>query len=215
MTTPVPANPKIYHIVHIDKLESIIEDGCLWSDGEVHRRHSDGTTIGMDTIKKRRLEELTLTSYPDLNVGECVPFYFCPRSVMLYMFHMNNSPDIAYHGGQEPIVHLVADLQQTVTWANANIKRWAFTSSNAGSRYFDDYANLDQLDKIDWNVVNATYWEGCRETKQAEFLIEKQFPFELIERIGVHSQQYYQKVNQIFSGLGNSPTIEIKQDWYY
>ena len=81
----VPTEPKIYHIVHVDRLTSIISDGYLWSDAETRRRGVGRTGIGMDRIKKRRLEELTLSSHPDLFVGDCVPFYFCPRSVMLYL----------------------------------------------------------------------------------------------------------------------------------
>ena len=30
-----PAEPKLYHIVHVDRLASIISDGCLWCDAEV------------------------------------------------------------------------------------------------------------------------------------------------------------------------------------
>jgi hypothetical protein len=82
MSNTVPATPKIYHIVHIDKLPSIIADGCLWSDAEISQRSAGGSTIGMAKIKERSLNK-ALTSYPDLHVGECVPFYFCPRSVML------------------------------------------------------------------------------------------------------------------------------------
>lgn len=33
-----PAEPKIYHIVPVDRLPSIIADGCLWCDAEVRRR---------------------------------------------------------------------------------------------------------------------------------------------------------------------------------
>jgi hypothetical protein len=63
----------------------------------------------MSSIKWRRLEELTLkNSHPDLLVGECVPFYFCPRSVMFYLIHMR-SHELPYKGGQGPIVHLEAD----------------------------------------------------------------------------------------------------------
>ena len=87
MTMPVPAKPKIYHIVHVDRLPSIINDGWLWCDAEIVRRSPSGTIIGMDAIKQRRLKELTLTSHSDLHVGDCVPFYFCPRSVMLYLIH--------------------------------------------------------------------------------------------------------------------------------
>jgi len=109
---PVPYKPKIYHIVHVDRLPSIIADGWLWSDADIVRRSLPGTTIGMNGIKQRRLNELTLTSHPGLHVGDCVPFYFCPRSIMLYLIHQANHPELAYRGGQDPIVHLEADLHQ-------------------------------------------------------------------------------------------------------
>ena len=35
MTMPVPATPKIYHIVHVDRLPTIFESGSLWSDMEI------------------------------------------------------------------------------------------------------------------------------------------------------------------------------------
>lgn len=108
------ADRKIYHIVHIDRLPSIIADGCLWCDAEIVRRSPSGTTIGMTAIKRRRLYELTLTSHPHLHVGDCVPFYFCPRSVMLYLIHQGNHPELDYRGGQGPIVHLEANLQEAV-----------------------------------------------------------------------------------------------------
>ena len=122
----MPATPKIYHIVHIDRLSSIIADGYLWCDAEIVRRGVRGTTIGMNSIKERRLAK-TLTSHPKLHVGACVPFYFCPRSVMLYMIYIGNHPELSYRGGQSSIIHLEADLRQTVAWANAQGRRWAFT----------------------------------------------------------------------------------------
>jgi hypothetical protein len=136
---PPPAAPKIYHIVHMDRLSSIIADGNLWCDAEIARRQAanPGTTIGLNSIKQRRLNELKLASHPGLYVGQCVPFYFCPCSVMLYVISQANHPELAYHGGQGPIVHLEADLYQSVAWANQNGRRWAFTLSNAGSRYFE------------------------------------------------------------------------------
>lgn len=120
----VPTQPKIYHIVHVDRLDSIVADGCLWCDAEILRRASPGTTIGMNSIKQRRLNELTLASHPDLYVGDCVPFYFCPRSIMLYMIDRGNHQELAYRGGQEPIVHLEADLHASVVWAQQNNQRW-------------------------------------------------------------------------------------------
>lgn len=125
----VPAQPKIYHIVHVDRLQSIITDEHLWCDAEVVQRASAGTAIGMGHIKQRRLQELTLTSHPGLHVGDCVPFYFRPRSIMLYLIYRRN-PELAYSGGQEPIVHLQADFYTCVNWAEQHRRRWAFTLSN-------------------------------------------------------------------------------------
>ena len=70
----VPLRPKIYHIVHVDRLPSIINTDGLWCDSEMVEQPGLGTTIGMNNIKQRRLTELTLTSHPGLYVGECVPF---------------------------------------------------------------------------------------------------------------------------------------------
>lgn len=73
---PLPGQPKICHILHYDKLAFVINDGFLFSDSIISKRTEDGTTIGMSSIKRRRLHELTLNSHPDLYVGNCVPFYF-------------------------------------------------------------------------------------------------------------------------------------------
>lgn len=214
MANQIPDQPKIYHIVHVDRLASIIADG-LWCDAEVVRRDPPGTTIGMNAIKKRRLTELTLACHPGLYVGECVPFYFCPRSIMLYLIYQGNHPDLEYRGGQGPIIHLESDLRQTIHWAEAQGQRWAFTLGNAGARYFEDRSHLEHLGEIDWNAVNATNWRACKEGKQAEFLIERQFPWELISRIGVRSRTTYDQVLTVLQGGAHKPVVEMKPEWYY
>lgn len=211
----VPPQPKLYHIVHVDRLPSIVADGGLWCDAEILRRAPSGTTIGMNAIKQRRLGELTLTSYPDLYVGDCVPFYFCPRSIMLYLIHQANHPELVYREGQGPILHLECDLHATVAWAGQQGCRWAFTLSNAGAYYFEDRADLAQLNAIDWEAVQAKYWQSCKEGKQAEFLVENRFPWHLVERIGVHSRAVYQQAVDALPPGGHRPTVEIKYDWYY
>ncbi len=214
MANQIPDQPKIYHIVHVDRLASIIAGG-LWCDAEVVHRAPPGTTIGMNVIKQRRLTELTLASHLGLYVGECVPFYLCPRSIMLYLIYQGNHPDLEYRGGQDPIIHLESDLRQTVEWAEAQGQRWAFTLGNAGSRYFEDRSDLNQLGEIDWNAVNARDWRGCKEGKQAEFLIEHQFPWELISRIGVLSRAVNDQVLTVLQAVAHKPVVEIKPEWDY
>jgi ssDNA thymidine ADP-ribosyltransferase, DarT len=139
---PVPAEPKIYHIAHVDRLASIVADGFLWSDAKMIERLGAGTTIGMSNIKARRLNELSLSCHPDLRVGHCTSFYFCSRSVLLYLIYIRNE-ELTCKGGQEPIVHQEADLNATIAWAEQNSQRWAFTLSNAGA--FEDRSDLSKL----------------------------------------------------------------------
>jgi hypothetical protein len=218
---PVPRQPKIYHIVHVDRLKSISQDGCLWCDAEIFKRSSPGTSIGMSGIKRRRLYDLSLTSYPDNHVGDFVPFYFCPRSVMLYLINRGNHPDLDYRGGQEPILHLQADLYAAVKWAEQNKRRWAFTLSNAGSFYFEDRCSLAHLGDIDWDAVHANQWGGpgvslsVKEGKQAEFLMEYRFPWCLVERIGVISHRIHDQVSKILCSCEHIPRIQVKSNWYY
>lgn len=210
-----PADPKIYHIIHVDRLSSVIASGGLLSDRVMAERAPVGTTIGMNDIKRRRLTQLRLDSHAGLHVGECVPFYFCPRSVMLYVISRANHPQLAYHGGQSPIVHLEADLHSTVEWAEENDLRWAFTLSNAGAYYFEDRAGLEYLDEIDWDAVAARDWRQCKEGKQAEFLVEDRFSWELVSRIGVQSNRTLRRAVACLDAARHRPVVQLRPDWYY
>ena len=147
------------------------------------RRAPAGTTIGMSNIKQRRLR-LPVDCHPGDCVGHYVPFYFCFRSVMLYLIYRANHSELDYRGGQEPIVHLEADLHQTVTWAEANNRRWAFSLSNAGAAYTEFRSDLVELDEVNWDAVAARRWQPSeiKDGKQAEFLIHYCFPWHLVTR---------------------------------
>ncbi len=199
----------------MDRLASIISEGILWCDAEMANRAETGTTIGIKNIKQRRLTN-ELNSHPGLRVGDCVPFYLCPRSIMLFVIYKGNHTELEYRGGQGSIVHLEADLRQVVAWADANGKRWVFTSTNAGAGYFEDYSDLHQLNKLDWDAIQANDWAGARkEGKQAEFLMEHSFPWDMVSRIGVHSAGIRGKVLGETQMAKHQPPVEIKPDWYY
>ncbi len=213
-----PSNPSIYHIVHIDRLESIMIDGGLHCDAMMADRPAVGTTIGMGNIKERRLT-WTVLCYPETCVGDYVPFYFCPRSVMLYRIHVNqgkdDDPDLAYQGGQEGIIHLEADLHRVVDWAQTNRQRWAFSTGSAAAAGSDFYADLQQLNAINWEAVQARNWSEVRADKQAEFLIHGFFPWHLIYRIGVFSNDVRLRVGDMIREAAHRPRVTVMRDWYY
>lgn len=211
-------SPKIYHIVHYDRLPSILAEGCLHSDYTIRQRQNwCGSNIGMSSIKDRRLH-ISLEQHPGLCIGHCVPFYFCPRSVMLYVIHRGNHEELSYRDGQEPVVHLQADLHQVVEWATHQQRRWVFTSTNASFSHCHDFKDLDRLDEIDWDAVNMRDWRDplVKEAKQAEFLVEAYFPFQLFEHIAVCTPQTQQRVQRMLQqSKYNYLTPHIIPSWYY
>ena len=52
---PVPSDPPIYHITHVDNLPGIMQAGCVWSDARRVRSNLQVTNIGYSHIKQRRL----------------------------------------------------------------------------------------------------------------------------------------------------------------
>lgn len=213
----VPARPKIYHITHVDNLAQIIQQGVLWSDARRIELGLDCEVIGMSAIKQRRLKDLAVTCHPGTTVGEYVPFYLCPRSVMLYLLHTANHPELTYRGGQEPIVHLMADLRATVAWADRNGRRWALSDRNAASKYAAFYTDLNDLDKLDWAAIGAVKWSNptVRDGKQAEFLLYDSFPWHLVEKIGVLNDQMKARVDAVLNQGSHRPSVVGERSWYY
>ncbi len=215
--TPPPARPKIYHITHVDNLRSIVTDGRLLSDAVMLAQGRPVRTIGMTSIKRRRVDELQVDCHPGTKVGDYVPFYFCPRSVMLYVIHRANHPELSYRDGQGPIVHLEADLQTVIRWAEERGVRWAFSLSNAGAYYTEFRSRVEDLDELDWEAIAATDFRQphVKESKQAEFLVYRCFPLELVERIGVRSADIQSRATALLVGANHAPTVEIRPQWYF
>jgi len=218
VTTP-PDRPKIYHITHVANLAGIIADGGLVSDREMIERGGPAQAIGMSEIKRRRVEELDVRCHPGTKVGDYVPFYYCPRSIMLYVIYRRNHPELTYRGGQGPIIHLEADLHGTIRWANARGIRWAVSRSNAGTYAVQSEfrSDVDSFEQLDWNAIAATDFRApdVRDGKQAEFLLHDRFPFELVERIGVQNAAVAGQAKAALRSSSHRPPVEVRPGWYF
>jgi hypothetical protein len=210
----VPASPKVYHITHVENLTSIVGSGYLRSDAVMRTQPSDHSVIGMSHLKQARLARRVDCHEGDC-VGDFVPFYFAPRSVMLYLIWKGNHPELAYREGQERVVYLEADLNEVIHWAESYRCKWAFSLSNASAAYAEFRNTRAALVELDWTAIHATDWKACREAKQAEFLVHGSFPWQLFRKVGVSSGQVATEVGRILSATQHRPLVEIKRDWYY
>ena len=214
--TPAPVQRKIYHITHVENLPAIIAAGGLRSDAAIVECGGPTASIGMGSIKQRR-HNLPVKCYSGDTVGQYVPFYFCPRSIMLFVIHCQNHPDLAYRGGQGPIVHLEADLHDVVAWAGAASRRWAFSLSNAGAVYAHFSSSLGDLGQLGWTEIAATDFRSSavKEAKQAELLVHGSFPWTLVNHIGVCSPDIASRALGAIAGAPHQPRVTVRKEWYY
>lgn len=217
MSTP-PATPQIFHITHVDNLPAILTTGGLLSDAAIRAHGGPQATIGMSAIKERRLK-LPVHCHPGDMVGDCVPFYFCSRSIMLYVIHRRDNRDLGYGGGQEPIVHLRADLHTVVRWASTCGRRWAFSLSNAGAYYASFRGSLTELHCLDWQAIAARDFRepAVKDGKQAEFLVRDFLPWSLVNHVGVHSPAIQRQVAACLASAAAThvPLVSVEPSWYY
>jgi hypothetical protein len=202
-----PEQRLIYHITDAENLNGILADGGLYSDKVMSER--EPTVIGYDHIKKRRLQELTIPCAGNRLVGEFVPFYFCPRSPMLYTINIGNTG--RPHGCQRTIVHLVS----TVRFALGLDVAWAVADGNAGAMHTLFESSREAIANLDWEAIDAHYWSDKRHQKQAELLVADFFPWSGFHEVGCHNSEVAAEVQALIRMENHQPKVSVQTGWYY
>jgi len=191
----------IYHITPIDNLESIISEGGLLAYNVMLETGTNYTNIAYENIQDRRAR-IRVPCGAGGVLHDYVPFYFAPRSPMLYTINQGNVPN--YTQGQAALIHLVSDVEDI----DARGLNFVFTDGHAVMQFTDFFDDLDYLGAIDWDVMESRYWSDTNEDndrkrrRQAEFLVRNFFPWELITEIGVINytiQSQVENILQIFT----------------
>ena len=140
----------IYHITHIKNLKSILQSGGLIANSRLKQQQINYQDIAHGHIQDRR----ALTRVPCAARGclhNYVPFYFAPRSPMLYAIHRGNVE--GYADGQNPVINLVSEAETIA----ANNLDFAFTDGHAVIAYSEFYDDIQRLDMIDWEIMSADF----------------------------------------------------------
>ena len=212
----IPDPTWVFRITHVDNLRAILQRGGIYAPNATPADDIPHKAIHFDRIQQQRLNT-PVPCGPGGVVHDYVPFYFAPRSPMLYTIHKGNVS--GYDEGQGPIVYLVTDVQ-TVQSSGA---RFVFTDGHAimtVSQFFDD---LSDLDEVDWSVMKSRWWNDTprspdrKRRRQAEFMIQRFCPWSLIRGIGVMDQARKAMVEAILREFPELPTsvVRIKPAWYY
>jgi hypothetical protein len=205
---PNQNDPELFHITHIQNLPGIVAAGGLLSDAAVAAQKVASTNIGNTQIKASRLAK-AVPSHPGATVGNFVPFYFCPRSVMLYVVNCGTTGLLP--GCQVDIVHLVSRVSTA-----SGCGPWAFTTMNAAAAFTTQfYTLLQDLAKVQWWAMDKDDWRQCKDERQAEFLVLNFFPWSAVHEIWVHGPAAAQRVQAALSGASHQPSVHVRPDCYY
>ena len=127
---------------------------------------------------------------------------------MLYAIHRGNVA--GYQGHQQEVIHLVTTAEAV---AQADGLSYCFTEGHADMAFSQFFENLNQLEKIDWNLMGNTYWADTQEDmdrsrrRQAEFLVHRFFPWKLFLEIGVMNSKIAEEIEGVFSKSQNNTKI--------
>jgi hypothetical protein len=159
-------------------------------------------------------------------IHDYVPFYFAPRSPMLGAINLGKVEGCAYH--EKDIVHFQTTVEAVV---EAGLT-FVFYDYNATLDFANCYSDLKYLAKIDWDLfyeaprldgyckfwfstVNNPKYILRMETRQAEFLVHQSVPLNLMDVVGVYSQEKAAEVQEIFDDAKIKLPVEVKTAWYY
>jgi len=178
----------LFHITDYRNLSSILKNGGLSSYAKLRSTEVSYKDIAHQNIQERRsTTEIQVPPYGVLH--NYVPFYFAPRSPMLYA--IANGIVEGFEGNQSDIIYLVANIDKI----RESGKRFVFTDGHAIMALTDFYNDLNDLNEIDWPLMEGTYWHDTdqypdrKRKRQAEFLVYESVPLECILGIGVQTKQ--------------------------
>jgi hypothetical protein len=205
---------ELYHITHVDNIGSIMECGALCCDADRAEWGVRPLEIADLKLKQRRLRR-RVDVPPGGVLADYVPFYFAPRSPMLNYISHGNVPGCR----QDDVVYVVTTVE--------NIQRarlsFVFTDMHplhAFSKQSNDPAELPEV--IDWRLMRERYWFSDPERdpdrklrRQAEFLVHRQLPGELITTLAVRNTAAARQVLAAPKAARRQIGVHVKPDWYF
>jgi hypothetical protein len=205
-----PSDPWLLHFTHVDNLPGIIEKGLLADTadkGEVRE-------CGQPSIKERRRSR----EVPECRggvVADYVPFYFAPRSPMLFSILGGR---VKEHGtDQSQLIYLVTQLSRVITHGLP----WVAADRNAvlhPAKFTVDRRRLE--DHIDWAVMEAQYWrntvnDGSRmQRRMAELLVHGSVPWSVISHVVTCCERRAAIAKDRIPAT-NPPRVLVRPNWYF
>lgn len=203
-----------YRICHIDNLRHLLNVGMC---SKYHPLADPNfVRIGnIEIINARDTTDVQIAGYG--KVGEYVPFYFTPRSIMLYNIVTGHRAPKVPKVPRENILVIRCLIEQL-----AKCGRYFFTDGQAnvsnGTNHFHD---LKDLDKIDWAIIQTSSFSKSTDDLdrarryQAEFLVHDHVPVSAVESIVVYNKFAQARVEAQLKELQKDLSVQIIRNYFF
>jgi len=203
------------HFTHVRNLSGILASGCLQADSLVSRENALQVEAADLEIKARR-KAIRIRLAPYGCVADYVPFYFAPRSPMLYKLAKGSVP--TYTDGQDPLIYLVSTVEAV---ARAGLQ-CLFSDGNCAAAVTQVSGDLTLLDSmVDWEVMRARMWSNTAEDpdrmrrRMAEFLVHERVSVDCLAGIAVRTEGMRERMDAILAAQGVSLPVQVRPNWYF
>lgn len=199
----------LFHMTHVDNLASILNTGQLKSYSQLFRDSTSYRDIAAQDVQSRRAET-RVPLQPGGFLHDYVPFYFAGRSPMLYVVKNSGTP-------QKDLIYLMTNTDKI---ASSKLP-FVYTDGHAIMFLSSFYNSLDDLDCIDWDVMDSEYWNDTvdfpdrKRKRQAEFLIHQALPLQYITGIATYNTGTKLKVEELVQDYGHSLNVHEVPKFYY
>lgn len=155
------------HMTHIDNLDSIFKYGLRSHNNPYKKRDISNTEVNQRRERRENIYGRKIHDY--------VPFYFNPRNAMMYK---NRYEDVV----------ILAFSKQLLLKDNV-----IFTDKNAATSTAMFYRKIDDLKKINWEIVQSQNWcckpEYVKQIMMAEVLVYDHVGIEYLRGIYCKNNQ--------------------------
>jgi hypothetical protein len=205
---------RLFHFTHISHVSSVCGEGLV-CDSAVGARLL--TEAGEPDIKVRR-RTIRVPAEPGGVVADYVPFYFAPRSPMLFRIHRGGVP--TYTGGQSDLVYVCTTVERLQECGVALV----FTDRNAATSYAAFRADSEDWRAagfIDWPLMGERYWSNDaehpdrKERRMSECLAHTLVPWHAVQAIGVRDENAAERVQTTLAGADHQPRVLVRPAWYF
>jgi hypothetical protein len=207
-----PENPRIFRITHVQNVPWILQHGLHCKTSAVV--DPNFVAIGMPDLIERRSTRM-VPLLPGGCLGDYVPFYFTPYSIMMYNIKTGYN-NIIKRANDE-----IAILVSSIPRLQELSLPFVFTNAHAYMQEAEFFSDPSQLGRVDWELLRSRDFKrdaedpGRQGRYQAEALVYKHVPVDALLGIACFDAATETTLAAVVARQGLTTPVKVIPEWYF